>query len=331
MSIIEVKNLEKIYDNGVKAVKGVSFNVEKKQIFGMLGPNGAGKTTTIKMITTLTPITHGTVKLSGYDVKHDPESIRKIIGISPQDLSIDDDLKGIENIVLTGVLYGMDKKEATQKALELLDFFDLTAFKDKYAGSYSGGMKKRLDLACALVHEPEVLFLDEPTLGLDIQTRSKIWEYIRKLNKEKDMTIFLTTHYLEEADMLCDVVSIMDNGKIVVMDTPSKLKETVGKTVVDVSIKEGIDQLKAIIPSMPFVKENHQNGDEMRMVFDASLDSIPSFFEKIYGAGIKIRKINIKEPTMDDVFLHYTGSALRDKEEKTDSMATRRTMRRMRA
>ncbi|MEM4597729.1 MAG: ATP-binding cassette domain-containing protein, partial [Thermoplasmata archaeon] len=211
--IIETVDLKKIYSGNVVAVDGINLKINKSEIYGFLGLNGAGKTTTIKILSTLIKPTSGKAFINGMDVVKEQEKVRKIIGLVPQDLSVDDDLKGIENLELQAEFYGMNKEDARKKAKELLELVDLYHAKDKYVSTYSGGMRKRLDLISGLMHEPEILFLDEPTLGLDVQTRTKMWEYIRTLRKEFGITIFVTTHYLEEADQLCDRVGIIDRGK----------------------------------------------------------------------------------------------------------------------
>ncbi len=223
----------------------------------------------------------------------------------------------------------MDTKLAVKKANMLLDFFDLTEFKDKDVGSYSGGMKKRLDLASGLMHEPEVLFLDEPTLGLDTQTRSKIWDYVKRLNKELNMTILVTTHYLEEADMLCNRIAIVDFGKIVALDKPSALKEGIGNSVMMVKVKNDLEKTKKLIENIDGVGEITMYKEDLKVTLKR-MEVAPAILETMYSNKITLERLSIKEPSLDDVFIHYTGAALRDREEKTDSMAMRRTMRRMR-
>jgi len=210
--IIEAEGLTKIYKKSVKAVDDISFSVEEGELFGFLGPNGAGKTTTIKMLTTLAAITSGKATVAGYDVNSKPAEVRKTIGIVPQELTADDELKGIENLLLSAKLHHVPNDTARKKAQDLLKLLELESAEQRQVKTYSGGMRRRLQLAMGLIHEPKILFLDEPTLGLDIQTRQNMWAYIRRLNREGGITVFMTTHYLEEADSLCDRVAIIDSG-----------------------------------------------------------------------------------------------------------------------
>jgi len=236
--VIEVENLTKIYKGNIKAVDGISFDVDEGALFGFLGPNGAGKTTTIKLLTTLASITSGKATVLGYDVSKQPKMVRKSIGIVPQDLTIDNDLKGIENVMLAAKLYHVPNHVAKKQVEDLLELVGLTDAANRLVSTYSGGMRKRLELIVGLVHEPKVLFMDEPTLGLDVNTRKIIWDYIRKLNKEKKVTIFMTTHYLEEADALCDVAAIIDRGKIGARGSPEELKEILGGEVVTIELNK---------------------------------------------------------------------------------------------
>jgi len=223
--IIRAVELTKIF-NGLRAVDRVTFSVKEGEIFGFLGPNGAGKTTTINMLTTVLKPTSGRAEVCGYDVVREPERVRRSIGVVPQEYTADEDLTGYENVMLCADLYGLPREEGKKRALELLSLVQLEPFKDKRVETYSGGMRRRLELACGLINRPRVLFLDEPTLGLDVQTRASIWEHIRSLRERFGMTIFLTTHYLEEADQLCDRIAIIDHGRIVEEGSPSELKDS---------------------------------------------------------------------------------------------------------
>ena len=229
--IIEAENLTKIYKKSVKAVDGISFSVEERELFGFLGPNGAGKTTTIKMLTTLATITSGKADVAGYDVAKNPSAVRKAIGMVPQELTADDELKGLENLLLSAKLHHIPNDAAHKKAQDLLSLLELESAAQRQVKTYSGGMRRRLQLAMGLIHEPKILFLDEPTLGLDIQTRQRMWAYIRRLNRENGITVFMTTHYLEEADSLCDRIAIIDSGAIKVSGYPSELKSKLGGTI----------------------------------------------------------------------------------------------------
>ena len=236
MDAISVENLSKIFNKKIVALDDVNFKVKNGEVFGFLGPNGAGKTTTIKVLTTLLRPTKGKVNVAGFDVIKEPDAVRSSIGIVPQSLTLDDDLKGITNLLLSAKLYHVPDKLAKERAEQLLDMVNLKDAIDRKVETYSGGMRKRLELIVGLIHEPKILFLDEPTLGLDIQTRSVIWKYLKNLNKEKKLTIFITTHYLEEADYLCDRIGIIDKGKIMVVDSPSRLKDELGGDIINIKI-----------------------------------------------------------------------------------------------
>src|SRR5713226_7778053 len=224
---VQVENLVKTYGDGTQAVKGISFKVDDGEFFGFLGPNGAGKSTTIKILTTLLRKTSGSANVAGHDIEHDAQKVRKLIGVQMQDTVIDEDLTGRENLMLQGHLQQMHGQELRERVNELLKLVDLESVAEKRARNYSGGMKKRLDLASALVHRPKLLFLDEPTTGLDPQARATIWSYLKQLNQE-GITIFITTQYLEEVDRLCRRLAIVDNGEIVAQGTPSELKQEIG-------------------------------------------------------------------------------------------------------
>ena len=235
--IITVKDLVEVYADGTKAVDGISFNVQEGEFFGFLGPNGAGKSTTIKILTTLLRKTSGSVSVAGYDLDSNPKEIRKVIGVQSQDTSVDPELTGRENMILEGHLQQMSGKELEDRVDYLLEVVGLKDAADKRAGRYSGGMKKRLDLASTLVHKPKVLFLDEPTTGLDPQSRATVWDYLEELNKKEGITIFLTTQYLEEADRLCQRLCIVDMGKIVAEGSPLGLKKEIGADAITITVQ----------------------------------------------------------------------------------------------
>ena len=257
--IIEAENLTKIYKKSVKAVHDISFSVEEGELFGFLGPNGAGKTTTIKMLTTLATITSGKATVAGFDVDKNPSEARKTIGVVPQELTADDELKGIENLLLTAKLHHVRNDLARKKAQDLLKLLELENAAERRVKTYSGGMRRRLQLAMGLIHDPKVLFLDEPTLGLDIQTRQNMWTYIRHLNQDEGITVFMTTHYLEEADNLCDRIAIIDNGIIEVSGPPSELKANMGGNILTLQLLDDTDvstMLKGIQDVTEVVKES---------------------------------------------------------------------------
>ena len=239
--VIKVEGLTKVYNHSLTAVDHIDFSVKRGEIFGFLGPNGAGKTTTISMLITIIKPTDGTATILGGDIAKQSMDVRAAIGVVPQEYTADEDLTGIENILLCADLYGIPRSVSKKRAADLLNLVELTAFKDKRVQTFSGGMRRRLELACGLINRPKVLFLDEPTLGLDVQTRAATWNYVRMLKKEFGMTLFLTTHYLEEADALCDRIAIIDHGKIIVIGSPTELKDSLGGDIITLSIQKDED------------------------------------------------------------------------------------------
>jgi ABC-2 type transport system ATP-binding protein len=327
---IVVKNLRKVYaSNGVEAVKGVSFSVHYGEIFGFLGPNGAGKSTTIKSIIGLIKATEGEIYLDGVDTRKHPHRVRMVKGYSSQESSLDDRLTAYENLFLQGKFFHLSNDEIEKRAKEVLGMFGLWERRNDLVEAYSGGMMKRLDIAEALIHRPRILFLDEPTLGLDIQTRYSIWAYIKKLREKYNMTIFLTTHYLEEADELCDRVGIIDNGKILALDKPGILKSQIGGDLITMTFgneKEKIDpfleKLKLVedVKSINVLENNvyslvaEKNGDQL----------IPKLFVVAQKEDITIESIRLKRPTLDDVYLTYTGRTIREAEGSREEAAKQR-------
>ncbi len=309
--IIDAEDLTKIYAGNLTAVDHVSFSVDEGKLFGFLGPNGAGKTTTIKMLTTLASITSGKASVAYHDCAKEPNEVRKSIGIVPQDLAVDDDLTGIENVMLAAKLYRVPESIARKRAEELINLVDLKDASKRLVATYSGGMRKRLELIVGLIHQPRIFFLDEPTLGLDIQTRAVIWDYIKRLNKENNLTIFMTTHYLEEADSLCDSVAIIDHGKIRISGSPSELKEKVGGDVLEIDVTNGAS-LTEFFSSIQGVKEVKQTGSKYRIKIPRAEEALPTIFEGISTKGLKIREVSLNKPTLDEVFLEVTGRSLRD-------------------
>jgi len=313
--IIEVNGLTKAFDPSRKVVDGVSFAVGEGEVFSLLGPNGAGKTTTIRMLTTLASITEGIATVGGHDVKKDPKSVREIIGVVPQEVTLDNELKGIENLLLAGKLQHVPDSAARSRTLELLGMVELDNFADKRVGTYSGGMKRRLQLVAALIHQPKILFLDEPTVGLDIQTRTKIWDYITRLNKEQGISIFMTTHYLEEADGLSDVVAIMDRGTIKVEGTPGELKDSLRGDVLTVTVENGGEDLTSFLESIPSVAEVTRTDDSYRLKLPKVESALPQIITSIASRNLKITETSFSKPTLDQVFLEVTGRSMRDAEE----------------
>lgn len=309
--IIEAENLTKIYKKTVNAVDNISFSVEEGELFGFLGPNGAGKTTTIRMLTTLATVTSGKATVAGYDVSKNPAEVRRAIGIVPQELTADDELKGIENLLLSAKLHHVPNEKAKGKAHDLLSLLELEGAAERQVKTYSGGMRRRLQLAMGLIHEPKTLFLDEPTLGLDIQTRQNMWAYIRRLNKEDGITVFMTTHYLEEADSICERIAIIDSGTIKVSGTPQELKGRLGGTVLTLQLTNGAD-ISSMLKNLSDVAEVSMQDNLYRIRLTRTETALPIIVEAITKKGLKISDISLARPTLDQVFLQITGNAMRD-------------------
>jgi ABC-2 type transport system ATP-binding protein len=312
--IIEAENLTKVYKGKVKAVDHISFHVEEGEVFGFLGPNGAGKTTTIKMLNTLASITEGHATVAGHDVSHSPGAVRDSIGVVPQELTADDELKGIENVLLAARLHHVSGSEAHKRVKELFALVDLESAAQRKVKTYSGGMRRRLQLAMGLVHMPKVLFLDEPTLGLDVQTRSKMWNYIKNLNAEKGLTVFMTTHYLEEADSLCNRVAIIDRGQIKISGSPAELKQRVGGDVLVLELSDGEEDLSEFFRGIEDVSEVTRTGSLYRIKLPKTERALPAIVAGVISKNKTIKEISFTKPTLDQVFLEVTGKSMRDEE-----------------
>jgi ABC-2 type transport system ATP-binding protein len=326
-----VNELTRIFNKHLVAVDHVSFRVKEGEIFGFLGPNGAGKTTTINMLITVLRPTDGGATVCGYDIAKKPSEVRSCIGVVPQEYTADEDLTCWENILLCADLYGIPRDVSKKRAEELLELVELTKFKDKQVATYSGGMRRRLELACGLINRPHLFFLDEPTLGLDVQTRTATWNYIKLLKKEYGMTIFLTTHYLEEADMLCDRVAIIDHGKIITVGAPEALKESLGGDIMTVSIKDSDVDISGIIQKVPRVKEVKKQDSTYRIKVEDGEETAPTVLDAIRAEGQKVTRLSLTKPTLDEVYLEYTGRSMREEEESKDAAFRQRvTMRRAR-
>jgi ABC-2 type transport system ATP-binding protein len=312
LEIIKTKGLTKKF-NGFTAVDNITFSVEQGEIFGFLGPNGAGKTTTIKMLTTLLFPTQGSATIAGFDILKQRNDIRNNIGIVFQDPALDTELTGKENLDYHARLYGLSKETRKKRIIEVIRLVDLGEKKDIRVKFYSGGMKRRLEIARGLMHSPTVLFLDEPTLGLDSQTRRAIWDYIKKMNKEENTTIFLTTHYMDEADYLCDRVGIIDYGKILVIDKTHNLKNSVGNDVINISCSE-LDTLKTRLENESWIKNIKQHDTFLTIGVEKGEEKIPEIFDIAHKINVKIKSIGVRKPTLDDAFLHFTGRTMRDEE-----------------
>lgn len=313
MLAIEVKNLTKEFD-GLKAVNNISFKVEEREIFGLLGPNGAGKTTTIKMLTTLLYPTSGEAKVWGYNILKERNQVRNSIGIVFQEPALDNRLTGYENLDFHARLYGLDKKTRQERIKEVLEMVELKDKENIVIRDYSGGMQRRLEIARGLMHYPKVLFLDEPTLGLDAQTRRRIWEYILKLNQKEKVTIILTTHYMEEADYLCQGAAIIDYGKIVAQDTPENLKNLLGGDVISIEVsspREAFETFK----DFSWVKKITRHNSIIDLNVEEGEKKIPLLMKiDQKGAGFEIKSVSLRKPTLEDVFLHFTGKTIRERE-----------------
>ena len=312
---IETKGISKKFDE-IVAVKNVSIAVKPGELFGLLGPNGAGKTTLISMLSTMIEPSGGSAKVWGFDVEKEASFVRENIGMVFQDTTLDDRLTGRENLDLHGRLYGLDGKTRKKRIQEVLALVELTDRADAIVKTYSGGMMRRLEIARGLMHHPHVLFLDEPTLGLDPQTRNHIWEYIKTLNKEEGVTIVLTTHYMEEADHLCNRIAIIDHGEIVALDAPEALKNTLGGEVITLELEkpEDISKLCDIYKTNGCASIVSRQMNHVFITVRDGEHQIPHVLSLASNAGIPIRSVSLRKPTLDDVFLHFTGLAIRDRE-----------------
>ncbi|MCL4515392.1 MAG: ATP-binding cassette domain-containing protein [Firmicutes bacterium] len=307
MKIVEVDNLRKEF-GAVLAVKDISLEVEQGEIFGFLGPNGAGKSTTIKMLSTLLKPTSGTARLAGYNIAGQPNEVRRSIGLVFQDPSLDESLTARENLVFHAMLYGVPPKEREERMAEVLKMVDLSDRQTDVVKTYSGGMKRRLEIARGLLHYPRVLFLDEPTVGLDPQTRNHIWGYIHQLREREKITIFMTTHYMDEAEN-CDRIAIIDHGQIVALDTPDGLKRLVGGEVI--SLKTADDAEAAAAIAEKFGVQVNRDDEGLHFEIENGEEFIPKLFAEL---RTRIRSVSLRRPTLDDVFLKLTGHAIREEQ-----------------
>ena len=317
MHAIEVNSLTKKFGD-FKAIDNISVQVEEGEIFGFLGPNGAGKSTTMMILTTLLKPTSGNVLVGGYDVMLNAKKVREKIGYVQQEISVDEFLTGRENLYLHARINQIPRNLIKSRIDDVLELVELGEKKDQAALTYSGGMRKRLDIANGLLSRPSVLFLDEPTVGLDIQTRRKIWGYIKKIRKDFGMTIFISTHYMEEADKLCDRIGIIDHGKIQIVDTPKSMKSAIGNEIISFNLVDGKANQDALIErinKIEFVKEVKIKQDLITVFSTKSNEVIPKIFQESINLEMKIRSLTLKQPTLDDVFISYTGHDLRDENE----------------
>nr|WP_319540300.1 ATP-binding cassette domain-containing protein [uncultured Methanospirillum sp.] len=308
--IIQTESLIKTFGSNT-AVNAVSFDVQKGEVFGLLGPNGAGKTTLLSMLCTILKPTSGTAVINGYDIIRDSARVRQSIGIVFQDPSVDSDMTSRENLQMHADLYGVPVSQQASRIQEVLTLVQLEDRADQFLNTYSGGMRRRLEIARGLLHYPRVLFLDEPTIGLDPQSREHIWSYIRQLREREDMTLILTTHYMEEADELCNRIAIIDHGTIVALDEPSALKQAVGSEVIHLETDEP-EKLQDLLMKIPEIEKIRVTGGEVRVSVPHADDELPRVMEIAFKAGIRMKSVHLTRPDMNDVFMHYTGREIRE-------------------
>ncbi len=329
---IETKSLTKSFGD-VIAVNNISFSVKKGEIFGFLGPNGAGKSTTMMILTTLLKPTSGKALISEFDVSANPKQVRENIGYVQQESTVDEYLTGRENLLLQAKLNHIPKNEIKKRIDDILELIELVDKQDQAVVTYSGGMRKRLDIAGGLLHRPKVLFLDEPTVGLDIQTRRKIWKYIEKIHAEFDMTIFVSTHYMEEADQLCDRVGIIDGGKIQVIDSPENMKNAMGNEVISIVIdkNDNYDSFLSEIKKIKFINKVNEGGSKLTLFASNGTEVIPKIFQIASNLTFKIKSISLTSPTLDDVFISYTGHEIKNNDSGFNRKREHAKMKRLRA
>jgi ABC-2 type transport system ATP-binding protein len=312
MSAIEVLEIRKCFGEFC-AVDTLSFEVAEGEVFGLLGPNGAGKSTLIRMLVTLLPPTSGTARIAGFDVVKVPNKVRRTIGVIPQAMTSDLDLSAAENMGIFAKLYGVPRDRRDRVIRELLEAVDLAEWGDKPVKNFSGGMRRRLEIARGLVHQPKIFFLDEPTTGLDPASRVAVWEMLMKLKAEQNLTILLTTHYMDEADKLCDRIAIVDHGKLVALDSPLKLKASIpGNNVLEVSFSKAPPDWKQTLERLPDVQAVKAEDRVYRINSNNGPRTATALIEATRDAGIEITSLSVQSTTLDDVFMHYTGRQLRD-------------------
>ncbi len=312
MPAVEVENLTKRFGEFC-AVNGVNFSVERGEVFGLLGPNGAGKSTLIRMLTTLVPPTSGTARINGFDISRAANDVRNCIGVIPQAMTSDMDLSAMENMTIFAKLYGIPGEKRKQTIRELLKAVDLEQWADKPVKMFSGGMRRRLEIARGLVHEPKIFFLDEPTTGLDPVSRVAVWEMLSRLKRERELTILVTTHYMDEADKLCDRIAIVDHGKVVALDSPLKLKASIpGKNILEVSFAQVPPKWTETLKALPDVAELKAEDNIYRLSSHNGPRTTVALMEAARDAGVGVTSLSVQSTTLDDVFVHYTGHQIRD-------------------
>jgi ABC-2 type transport system ATP-binding protein len=317
---VEVSGITKKYGS-MKAVDNVSFDVMEGEIFGFLGPNGAGKTTLIRMLTTLLKPTEGNARVGCCDVIKEPEKVRREIGVVPQALTSDLDLTGYENMNIYGRFYGIPSKERKERIEYLLEMVGLKGRANELVASYSGGMRRRLEVARVLIHRPKVLFLDEPTIGLDPQSRHVVWDFLRKLIEGDSITVFLTTHYMEEAEALCNRVAIIDSGKIIAIGSPDELKSQIpGNDIISLAFENLSEDVVEKIKALTFVHNVNIENNNLRIYVDNGAVNLPQLIDQVKSFGGKILSATVHEQSLEDVFIHYTGKTIREEGAKKVSM-----------
>jgi ABC-2 type transport system ATP-binding protein len=330
-TIVKVEGLSKSFGQ-LKAVDDVSFEINQGEVFGFLGPNGAGKSTTINILTTMMRPTSGKATVCGFDVHSHATDVRRNVGVVPQEYTADEDMTGYQNILLCADLYGLPRSDSKPHAEELLKLVELQDAAHRKVKTFSGGMRRRLELACGLVNYPKLLFLDEPTLGLDVQTRAAVWKYIRMLKEQFKMTLFLTTHYLEEADSLCDRIAIIDHGRIVKVGSPEQLKAIVGGDIIVVGVREAEPDISSEISKLELVKDVKKKGAEYRVKAEMGEEASPQIMDLVRSKGLHVTKISLTKPTLDEAYLELTGRSLREEESNRMAMLSQRvTMNRARS
>ena len=312
MNSIEVDHLTKKFGDLV-AVNDISFNVAQQEIFGLLGPNGAGKTTLIRMMTTLTPPTSGTARIAGHDIRDDANGVRFAMGVIPQALTSDPELTAVENMEVHAKLYGVPRQKRGQIIHDLLSDVDLLKFKDALVRTFSGGMRRRLEIARGLIHSPKILFLDEPTTGLDPVSRTNVWQMIRALREKSELTILITTHYMDEADKLCDRIAIVDHGILAALDSPARLKDSIsGTDTVEAEFEKAPADWIAQLQTLAHVSSVTDRDGVVHIASNDGAATIAALMDLTRARGVVVRRVSVQSTTLDDVFVHYTGNDLRD-------------------
>jgi ABC-2 type transport system ATP-binding protein len=317
---IDVRSIVKKFGD-FTAVDGISFAVEEGEIFGLLGPNGAGKSTLIRMLVTLLPPTAGTALVGGFDIIKQADDVRRTIGVIPQAMTSDLELSVEENLLIYSKLYGVPREKRQRLIPELLESVELLQWRDKPVKNLSGGMRRRVEIARGLVHEPRVFFLDEPTTGLDPVSRTAVWEMLQRIKAQRDLTILITTHYMDEADKLCDRIAIVDHGKLVALDSPLTLKASIpGKNVLEASFGNAPVGWDAKLSTLPFVDAVTAQGNVFRISSSNGPGTTLALMEAASNANVTVHSLSVQSTTLDDVFVHYTGRALRDALQEASAM-----------